>query len=275
MKPEKVRLLRQKLEAVHHQFVLTRQIEKDAIAPALAFKDPLDQELIAFLCAVIAYGKIAHIQASARKLIAPMGDRPVQWLRKASPEQIRQATLGWNHRFNTDKDMQLLLLVLRQVYLNFSNLEEFVAPLDDRTSFDVIESMINKFQAVDVSPFAKLPDPGHSFWFLLPRPSAGSACKRLCLFLRWMVGQSEMDLKLWKSMRTKDLIIPVDTHLLKQARSLGLTRRKSADRKTALEITQKLRLLDATDPTRFDFALCHLGVKGEILRPGLESFRQG
>lgn len=274
MKPAMAIKLRQVLENHHVEFVKSHAIEGDAIAPALQFKDPRDQEMVAFICAVVAYGKVAHIQSSIRKLIAPMGVHPVDWLTRSSTLEIRNSVKGWNHRFNTEKDAYFLLLSLRQIYQNWRNMESFIDPLPGQNSFEVIERFINKLMQLDLSPENGLPKKGSSFWFFLPHPDAGSACKRLNLFLRWMVGKGEMDLSLWSKMHTRDLIIPVDTHLLKQARSLGFTKRKQADRKTAVEITKKLSLLDPDDPTRFDFVLCHLGIRGHILRRGLETLSQ-
>jgi len=107
--------------------------------------------------------------------------------------------------------------------------------------------------------------PNKSFWFFFPRPSSGSACKRLNLYLRWMIGSGPFDFNIWKGICESRLMIPLDVHLLKQARSLKLTRRKQADWKTVEEVTNKLRLLDGARPVRFDFALCHLGINGKIL----------
>jgi uncharacterized protein (TIGR02757 family) len=200
-----------------------------------------------------------------------MGARPVKWLIAADAAQIRASVKGWSHRFNTSEDAYFLLLMLRHIYKNWKNLEDFIQPKAGQNSFVVIEAFIEKLKALDLSPEKSLPPSGNSFWFFLPNPSAGSACKRLSLFLRWMVGKSEMDLSLWTQMHTRDLVIPVDTHLHKQALALKLTKRKQADRQTAIEITEKLRYLDSEDPTRFDFALCHLGIRGHILRPTIES----
>lgn len=262
MRLERAQRLKAELEAIHRQFVISREVENDAIAPALAFKDPLDQELVALICAVLAYGKIRHIQASVRKLITPLGPRPSLWLKQASAQELGRVTRGWQHRFNDEQDALFLLRILKAIYVSAGSMELFVSPRPGQNSFDVIEDWIRKLQELESGGEKCAPPPESSFWFFFPRPSSGSACKRLCLYLRWMVGRSEMDLGLWSSMHTRDLIVPIDTHLLRQSRSLRLTRRTGADRKTALEVTQKLRLLDPEDPTRFDFALCHLGIRG-------------
>ncbi len=100
--------------------------------------------------------------------------------------------------------------------------------------------------------------PGVAYFF--PRPSAGSACKRLNLFLRWMVRQDALDLGVWRGVSAAQLVVPLDTHVIRVGRCLGLTRYTSPGWRMAADITGALRRLDPGDPVRYDFALCHLGM---------------
>ena len=100
--------------------------------------------------------------------------------------------------------------------------------------------------------------PGVCYFF--PRPSAGSACKRLNLFLRWMVRRDALDLGVWSSIPASSLVVPLDTHVIRVGRCLGLTRYTSPGWAMAREITGALRALDADDPVKYDFAICHLGM---------------
>lgn len=261
MKPEKALKLRAALEKIHQNFVFENQIAKDAIAPATIYKRPLDCEFAAFICAILAYGKVAHIQSSTRKILTPMGPEPVEWLRNSTVRDLKKITQGWVHRFNKSEDMLLMLLLLKEIYSQFESMEHFLELQLSDTAETVLHRLHKKIRTLS----AKLPKKGSSFWFLLPHPETGSACKRLNLYLRWMVGSSEMDFGFWKKFDKKQLIIPVDTHVLKQARRLNLTRRKTADWKTAVEITNQLKFLDPHDPTRFDFALCHIGITRQSL----------
>lgn len=266
MKPEKVIALRRTLEDAHQRFVSDNRIQSDAITPALAYKSKIDREFSAFICAILAYGKIAHIQSSTRKILKPMGPEPVSWLRSATSVDLNRITKNWAHRFNTSKDMLLMLSLLKQVYSQYGSFEEFIAPNLNDSAVEVLEKLHKCLKTLSPTPLKSFPKKNASFWFFLPHPKSGSACKRLNLYLRWMAGRGEMDLGIWTKFSRKNLIIPVDTHILKQARSLKLTTRKTADWKTAVEITEKLKLLDPEDPTRFDFALCHLGITGSVLR---------
>lgn len=265
MTPQKIIKLKKALEETHEQFVLNNEVQNDAIAPALRYSEFRDQEFAAFICAVLAYGKVSHIITSTKKILDPMGDHPVSWLCDADQDSLIQLTKSWKHRFNTGKDMLLLLNLLRQVYSSHKSLEEFLSISHKEDAEKIITRLHDRLRSLKPVPYKAFPKKGASFWFFLAHPKTGSACKRLNLFLRWMAGQTEMDLGLWRSVSRSQLLIPVDTHVLNQARRLNLTKRKTADWKTAVEITNKLRLLDPEDPTRFDFALCHIGIRGELL----------
>jgi uncharacterized protein (TIGR02757 family) len=97
---------------------------------------------------------------------------------------------------------------------------------------------------------------------LFPSPLDGSACKRANLFLRWMVRDRDIDFGIWKGIPKSRLIIPLDTHIARISGCLGLTKRKSRDWKTAVEITESLKRMDPEDPLKYDFALCHHGISG-------------
>jgi uncharacterized protein (TIGR02757 family) len=97
--------------------------------------------------------------------------------------------------------------------------------------------------------------------FMFPLPEKGSSCKRMNLFLRWMVRKDELDFGLWKGITTDKLIIPVDTHVARICTELGLTSRKNVSWKMAEEITDNLKEFDPVDPVKYDFAICHIGMR--------------
>ena len=257
--------LKRLLEQTHREFVATNEVTRDAIEPALKYSARRDQEFAGFISAIFAYGKISQIQKNVNAALLPMGSEPVEWLKDSRPKLIWESVKGWKHRFNTDENLYTLLLLLRSVYRNEGSIEELVDVQKTDTAYEVLEKLVNRLTSQRLKGGSKSPAMDKSFWHMLPKPSSGSACKRLNLFLRWMVGKSEMDLSLWTKMQTKQLIMPIDVHIMRQARLLGLTTRKSADWKTAVEVTEALRKLDANDPTRFDFALCHLSINGRQL----------
>ncbi|MDR7513161.1 MAG: DUF2400 family protein, partial [Armatimonadota bacterium] len=103
--------------------------------------------------------------------------------------------------------------------------------------------------------------PGVQFFF--PRPSSGSGCKRINLFLRWMVRRDAVDLGVWRAIPPSKLVIPLDTHVIRVGQCLGLTRYRTPGWRMAAEITRSLRQCDPADPVKYDFALCRLGMSGE------------
>lgn len=263
MKPERIKFLQKLLTQAEEEFLKTGEIESDAIAPALRYKEKSDREFAALVCAVLAYGKVQHIKMSVNRLLAPLGSRPTEFLKTSNKKEIAESIYGWKHRFNKTEDAINLLLLLKSVYENEGSIENFAVQNKNFSSAkDLLENFV--FQIEDRLKTLKI-KPSRTFWFFFSKPSSGSACKRLNLYLRWMVGSGPFDLNLWTSIHESQLMIPLDVHLLNQARSLKMTKRKQADWRTVEEVTEKLRLLDKNNPTRFDFALCHLGINGKIL----------
>jgi uncharacterized protein (TIGR02757 family) len=257
---QKARLIRI-LEKAHHQFLKNNEIFYDALEPALRFQDSRDKEFAAFLCSVLAYGRISQVKKSIHSILDPMGDNPVEFLIQTHKKNLRSITHNWRHRFNTSNDMFVFLKTMQSIYSKHKTLENYIQPQKQPNTFELLKTIYQKFYKAIPSQLKYK----KSFDFFVPNPELNSASKRMNLFLKWMVRSEFPDLGLWKSYEPSKLIVPLDTHIYKQAVSLGWTRRSTADLTTALEITEKLRELDPKDPTRFDFALCHLGIRGTIL----------
>jgi uncharacterized protein (TIGR02757 family) len=153
-------------------------------------------------------------------------------------------------------------MIVRQM-LQAGSIEAFFLEGYDRSAADVgaaLESFSTRALAIDVrAAYGGVPStPGVRYFF--PKPSAGSGCKRLNLFLRWMVRRDAVDLGVWSHVQPAALIMPLDTHVIRVGRCLRLTRRTSPGWRMAAEITASLRALDPIDPVKYDFSLCHLGM---------------
>jgi len=169
------------------------------------------------------------------------------------------------HRWTRGNDFVALLWILRSMIETHGSLEHAFAAGLDPAADDVggaLESFSNAARAIDLRPaYGRAPrSPGVHYFFSLP--STGSACKRLNLFLRWMVRKDGVDPGGWSAIAPRQLIVPLDTHTIRIGRCLRLTRRTSPGWKMAMEITTALRALDPIDPVRYDFALCHLSMMG-------------
>jgi uncharacterized protein (TIGR02757 family) len=155
------------------------------------------------------------------------------------------------------------MLVLQRMLRESGSIERFFLAGDEPGSPDVgaaLEAFSTRALATDVRPaYGRVPGrPGVSCFF--PRPSAGSACKRLNLFLRWMVRKDAIDLGVWTNLSPSRLIVPLDTHVIRVGQCLRLTRYRSPGWRMADEVTASLRAVDPGDPVRFDFSLCHVGM---------------
>lgn len=261
MTPKKLNRLKSILEKAHEDFMLSNEISADALEPALKFQDPCDKEFASFLCSILAYGKIIQVKRNIHRVLDPMGESPVRWLKQQTEAGLKKHLKGWKHRFNDSHDMLIMLLILQNIYLNHGSIEKFLKPSRYANVSDLLFAIHDNFYSL----IPKNKKPKNSFHFFIPDPKRGSASKRMNLYLKWMVRDTEPDLGLWKTFSKNNLIVPLDTHVFQQAKSLQIINRNSADLLTAIEITEFLKKLDANDPTRFDFALCHLSINNTLL----------
>lgn len=258
---EKIRLIKI-LDQATKSFFKNNEVLYDALEPALQYTNKQDQEFAAFLCSVLAYGRIVQVKRNIHAILDKMGKNPVSSLIAIQDKELKILLKDWKHRFNTEHDMFIFLKTLQRIYAETGSLEKYVQPDKCKNSFELLNSIYKKF-------YLAIPNklkPKNSFHFLIPNPELNSASKRMNLYLKWMIRTDYPDLGLWTTFDKSKLIVPLDTHIYKQAKSLGWTKRSAADLTTALEITDKLRELDPKDPTRFDFALCHLSINGTILK---------
>jgi uncharacterized protein (TIGR02757 family) len=169
------------------------------------------------------------------------------------------------HRWTTGADLTALMLVLQRM-LQTGSIEAFFLEGYDAGSPDLsaaLESFSTRAMETDLRPAYgnRKPRPGVGYFF--SRPSCGGACKRLNLFLRWMVREDSVDFGIWKNVSPSKLVVPLDTHVIRVGRCLGLTRYTSPGWKMAADITASLRNLDPHDPVKYDFSLCHLGMANQ------------
>jgi uncharacterized protein (TIGR02757 family) len=238
-----------------------------------------DREIIAFIAAGLAFGRVASVVNSIEGVCEVLGSSPAAAVRAFDPKRDGAALLPLVHRWIKGRDLVALLWILRQMLEEAGTLEAYFAKgwTSEATDVsDALESFSTRARAIDLRPaygpaFAKRSlrsrvrpgtPPSPPVYFFFSRPSSGGACKRLNLFLRWMVRQDGVDLGGWKTPHASQLVIPLDTHTIRAGRCLRLTKRVSPGWKMAADITDSLRAYDAKDPVRYDFALCHLSMMG-------------
>ena len=229
------------------------------------FPAPEDREIAGFCAAALAFGRVSSVIESIRALFAVMGPAPAAFVRDFDSRREAPRFAHLVHRWTRGTDLVALMLILQRMLGESGSIEQFFLEGDDPAAPDIsaaLDSFSERALATDVSDaYGRRPrKPGVCSFF--PRPSTGSACKRLNLFLRWMVRRDAVDLGAWTRVPPSRLVVPLDTHVIRLGQCLRLTRYRSPGWKMAAEITASLRRLDPVDPVRYDFSLCHVGMMG-------------
>lgn len=236
----------------------------DPVHRVRPFTGAADREIAGFCAAALAFGRVASVLNSIDTLFAILGPHPSAFVRAFDPDAPHPELRAMVHRWTRGTDLVALLWMLRQMLERSGSIEGFfVEGLDDGAPdvSQALDSFSARALALDMRRAYRRRlrgRPGVCYFF--PRPSTGSACKRLNLFLRWMVRRDAIDLGVWTHVPASKLIVPLDTHVIRLGRCLGLTKYASPGWRMAADVTASLRRLDPDDPVRFDFSLCHVGM---------------
>lgn len=222
-----------------------------------------DREIVGFVASAVAFGRVASVVNSTNAICDVLGDRPATLLKTFDPAIHGRRLRPLVHRWTKGDDFVAMLWILKAFIEEHGSLEAaFAAGLaaGDADVGPAIERFSARAREVDLRPvYGKVPARPGVFYFF-PRPSSGSACKRMNLYLRWMTRHDGVDPGGWTAVPASKLVIPLDTHIIRVGRCLKLTHYQSPGWKMAAEITASLRRLDPADPVKYDFSLCHLGM---------------
>jgi uncharacterized protein (TIGR02757 family) len=253
------------MESIFRRYHTPDYLGSDPLVTVRRFSDRDDREIAALFAALLAYGNVKQINASLDRLFAAMDHRPGKFVRGFDFAEAKEALHGFKHRFADENDILCLCWLLHQAIA--------VRPLEEGFRLGMVEEdvdlaaaagrFVDYLQSFDFAPYfdrtAMLAR--SSFKHLMPRADKGSACKRIHLFLRWMVRPDDgIDLGLWSNISPGLLLVPVDTHILRLSQNLGFSKRQTASLEFARDVTRALRGVDPDDPARFDFSLCRLGI---------------
>jgi uncharacterized protein (TIGR02757 family) len=265
--PQSARL-KAPLERLYREFDWATRTERDAIRHPLRYPDPLDREIVSLLASCLAYGRVDLFGPWVDWVLARMGESPARFVLGFDPEKHAHVFDGFRYRFNRPRDLLALCLATQRILIRHGSLGAFFASGYSTAHRDVgpaLEQFVDGFLRQDLCAIFPRNRLSYGYRHLFPRPSTGGPCKRLHLFLRWMVRRDPPDFGLWTVVPPSALLMPVDTHVENMARAVGLTRRRSRNWKMAEEITARLRRLEPADPVKYDFALCHKRMSGECL----------
>ena len=252
------------LERLYAKYNDRRFIQSDPVAFVHLYEEPRDREIVALVASSLAFGTVKQIKGSVARVLEMLGGEPADRVASSSPSDLAFAMRGFRHRWITGGDMASLLAGAGAAMREHGSLGGLF-----RSKLEEGES--------DTAPaagrFARaLRDLGGGYrQCLLPSPESGSACKRLNLFLRWMVRSDEVDPGGWSWLPPAMLLVPLDTHMRRISAELGLMKRRTADLEAAREVTEAFRRISPEDPVKYDFALTRLG----MLRKEAEEDRAG
>jgi len=241
------------LESLYTRYNKFKYIHPDPLEFVHKYESAADREIVGLVASSLAYGRVAQILASAGCILGAMGRSPSKFLKSHSDRDMKTMLRGFKHRFTTGADMAELLSGVKRITAEYGSINELFCSEKILDQAGLIRAM---------SSFRK--ELGCSGKFLIPDPSDGSACKRMNLFLRWMVRQDEVDPGGWKGISPSVLIVPLDTHMANISRLLGLTARKNAGLLMALEVTEGFKRICDSDPVRYDFALTRFGIRADM-----------
>jgi len=251
--------LKKKLE-YHYKYFDKTKISPDPLEFPKRFSKPDDIELSAFISSIFAYGNIKQIMKILNAIHGIMDNKPKKFIVKYSINEWNKIFTDVKYRFYSAEDITILFYVLNKVYLEYGSLKNLFLQNCSQNA-PTIKKSLTSFSTALLAIASEKRELTTGTKFMFPLPSKGSTCKRMNLFLRWMVRKDELDFGIWNEVKSSQLIIPVDTHIAKISKQLKLTVLKNPTWKMAEEITNRLKAFDKNDPVKYDFAICHIGMR--------------
>ena len=250
--------LKEKLEEIYNSFDFDKAIQHDPIKFPKKHNNPLDIEVSAFIASSFAYGSIICFCNFLEEIFEIMGKSPADFVINFQPSWLIEK-LKIKYRFSSVHDIVAFLFILQRMLKKGPSLEIYFnhPELTNNSTISKISNFVNEALNIDLTPIYGKNIKTKGLLHFFPKPEKGSPCKRINLFLRWMVRHQDIDFGLWKIIKPSELIIPLDIHVLRVSKKIELTKRNVQNLKTAIEITESLKKLSPSDPLKYDFILCH------------------
>lgn len=254
--------IKQKLN-FHYKAFDKSQISPDPLQFLHLFNDEKDIEAIGFIASVFAYGNVKQIINTLDKILIVANANPYYFILNLNKKHNQIKLKGLKHRFYTGDDILNLFSSLHTLYKSEGTLKNIFLKNYNPGDKNIKEGLsgFSKRFIDEIKKNSKSKKVSQGVRFMFPLPELGSACKRMNLFLRWMIRKDDLDFGLWSEISPDKLIIPVDTHIARICKKLKLTNYKNVSWKMAEEITENLKKFDPVDPVKYDFAICHIGMR--------------
>ncbi|MDA3800359.1 MAG: TIGR02757 family protein [Kiritimatiellae bacterium] len=241
------------LEQIYDKYNKFEFVSPDPLECLYRYEQPLDIEFVGFISAAFAFGRVSQILKTLDVIFSKLGDSPQQFILNSDEASLKEIFRGFKYRFVKEDELICTLLNMQKIYKEHGSLENCFHSCYS-SSDETLQPAIIKF-------IEKMKCGGN---YLIPKANTKGACKRLNLFLRWMVRDDHVDLGLWKTIPASKLIIPLDTHIANISKHFGFTKRSTSDMKMALEITNAFKKFAPTDPTKYDFSLTRFGIRDDM-----------
>ena len=248
---------KQKLERIYKNFNKKEYVHPDPLWYLYNYSNHEDIEAAGLIASCLAYGNIKIIMRSVKIILDLIGKNPAQSLDTKSDSWLKKNTADFVHRFAKSDNITGLLKAIREIRKEYGSIEACFLKGYNINDKDILPAAKNFSDIIHEKAYPF--NPAH----LMPRPEKNSSCKRLNLYLRWMVRNDDVDPGWWKIENSK-LIIPLDTHMHKIGLEYGLTSKKGTTIKTAQEITKGFKKFSPEDPVKYDFALTREGIRGGV-----------
>lgn len=251
------------LEGLYAKYNHRECIKPDPLQFVYRYRERNDMEIAGFLAASLAFGRVEQIGKSVEKLLRMMGNSPYKFVLNFD-EKKKGKLSGFKHRFVTGGDISELLYVFRKILRGYGSIESFFAAGDNSSEKDILPALSRFSDAILEMHRKEFGDKeSRGMKYLICSPEGKSACKRLNLFLRWMVRDDEVDTGIWKSIDKRRLIVPVDVHMGRLCGFVGLHNKATVGIKMAEEITESFKAIEPEDPVKYDFSLSRIGIVEE------------
>lgn len=243
------------LESYYFRYNRREYICPDPLELLFAYEDPADREVAGLIASSMALGRVKCIVETAGSVLRSLGS-PARTLREISESDLRDVCINFRYRFFSHDDLTAMLLGIGGILRKFGSLENCFVDGFDPSDGTTMQALTRFVHAIYLESGQRVK--------MLPDPAAGSACKRLHLFLRWMVRKDAVDPGVWRGVPPAVLLVPMDVHMHRISLELHMTQRKQADAKTAFEVTNAFKEYCSDDPVKYDFCLTR-----KAIHPGL------
>ena len=257
---ESMTVLKDSLDRLYLRLNRRKYVHPDPLEYLYRYEDLCDREIAGLVASGLAYGRVSQILNATCSVLGELGASPSLFLGETCLETLQNLFSNFKYRFTQGSEVACILKAVSELQVEYGSLGNLLAHcVLSKGYIEALELMISTIMRTA----------GLRTSSMLSLPLKGSACKRLNLWMRWMVRNDDVDPGGWNGIETAMLYVPLDTHMFRAAKLLGFTSRRTADWRTVEEITEGFRNLCPDDPVRYDFSLTRFGIRDDLDMNGL------